>query len=91
MLTKADGVSSIKEMNLAAVGVLDETQAEAKESAPVFPAQEAPLEFSDEVVVAPGETPHSVLVQPIFREGAGMVHEYFNALPESDTMSDPQD
>jgi hypothetical protein len=80
MLTRDAGVSSVKEMNLAAVGVLDETQAEPKESAPVFPAQEEQREFSDEVVVAAGETPHSVLVQPIFKEGAGMVHEYFNAL-----------
>jgi hypothetical protein len=91
MLTKDAGVSSIKEMNLAAVGVLDETQAEPKESVPVFPTQEEQLEFSDEVVVTEGETSHSVLVQPIFKEGAGMVHEYFNALPPGVTTSDTQD
>jgi hypothetical protein len=33
-------------------------------------------EFSDEVVIAPGDTPGTILIQPIFNDGAGSVTEY---------------
>lgn len=88
---KEDGTSPVKEMNIAAVAASDGTQMQQQKSAPVPQKEAEKLEFSDEVVAAPGETHNSVLVQPIFKDGAGMVHEYFNALLESGTTSDAHD
>lgn len=77
--------------NLAAVGALYETKTERGKSAVIPFPQEERLLFSDEVVVASGEAPNSVLVQPLFREGAGVVHEYTNArLMEEGTTSESQ-
>lgn len=74
------------EMNLAAIGTLAAPQRELQESTLIPPTRDATLEFSDEVVVTSGDTPNSVLVQPIFREGAGMVHEYTNARIEDNEL-----
>ncbi len=86
--TTTNGDFSATKANLAAVGAADGVRAESKKGISVPPStKEEKIEFSDEVVVAEGEGPHSVLVQPLFRKGAGAVHEYMNARLESGTTS----
>jgi hypothetical protein len=93
VFTKEHGVRLGGDVNIAAVGVLNEIPAEPNVgvSVPSAPsAQEEQLEFSDEVVVTEGQDPRSVLVQPIFKDGAGAVHEYTNARIGNGTTSDIQ-
>jgi hypothetical protein len=86
---KENAPLSFSGANLAAVGTLHEAQVERNESTPLPFQKEERLEFSDEVVITTGEAPNSVLVQPLFREGAGVVHEYTNArLMEEGTTSE---
>lgn len=70
--------------NLAAIGMLAEPEKEPEESTFSPQTSDYALEFSDEVVVTTGDTPHSVLVQPIFRDNAGTVHEYTDAIIEGE-------
>ena len=63
--------ASFFQQYIAGVAGVD-PQNEAIEKEP----DENALLFSDEVVVAPGRDPQTILVQPVFRDGAGSVHEF---------------
>jgi hypothetical protein len=91
MLVKENNITSTRETNLAAVGATDGVEVDSNVNALAPTAKEEKIEFSDEVVVAEGETSDTVLIQPIYRGGAGIVHEYSNAHLEIATTTDFRD
>ncbi len=62
---------------VAAVGSADLGVRAATPASVLEPEQESPvLPFSDETVVTLGETPNSIVVQPVFKDGIGKSYEY---------------
>ena len=61
---------------VAGVGSAFNTHLQEGLSVPSTSIKELSLPFSDEVTVNPGTKPNSVVVQPVFKEGAGNSYEY---------------